>query len=137
MKVVIDTNVVLDTLLDRAPHVEPAAQVLRRVEAGRVSGALCATTLITVDYLVSRFCGSAQARSALADLVALFEIARVDGATARRALQPQYPDFEDGIVAEAARQWGAHAIVTRDLVGFRGAQMTLYTPVQFLSLFSM
>lgn len=134
MKVVFDTNVVLDTLLDRGPHTDTAIQALRLVEASRVTGGICATTLITVDYLVGRYCGQDQARSDIGDLLALFEVARVDGSAARRAMQPQYPDFEDGIVAEAARQWGAHAIVTRDPSGFRGAQMTIYTPLQFVSL---
>ena len=38
MRVLFDTNVILDVLLDREPHVEASARILYRVENGEVSG---------------------------------------------------------------------------------------------------
>ena len=43
LRVLLDTNVVLDVLLERQPHAGPAAQVLSLVDAGRLEGAVTAT----------------------------------------------------------------------------------------------
>ncbi len=60
MRVLFDTNVLLDALLAREPFVADAAFLLEAVEAGRVEGFLSATTVTDVHYLVKRQTGSAE-----------------------------------------------------------------------------
>ncbi|MFH1113104.1 MAG: PIN domain-containing protein, partial [Pseudomonadota bacterium] len=47
MKVVFDTNIVLDVLLDREPFSTSAALLFSKVERGDLDGCLCATTITT------------------------------------------------------------------------------------------
>jgi len=54
VKVLFDTNVLLDVLLNREPHAEPAARLLSLVDTGELEGVICATTVTTVHYLASR-----------------------------------------------------------------------------------
>jgi hypothetical protein len=54
MRLLVDTNVVLDVLLDRQPFAEPAARLLTAIERGQVGGLLGATTITTVFYLAER-----------------------------------------------------------------------------------
>ena len=65
MKVLVDTNVVLDVLLAREPHVVPAAEVFRLVEGSRIEAFLCATTVTTISYLLRRGLGRDKARRLL------------------------------------------------------------------------
>ena len=54
LRVVLDTNVVLDVLLERQPHAGTAARVLSLVDGGRLDGAVTATAVTTVHYLCAR-----------------------------------------------------------------------------------
>lgn len=134
MRVVVDTNVVLDALLDREPHGPAAVRLLQATERGLLHGGLCATSVTTLEYLLTSATGAAKARTLVTDLLDLFEVVRVDDAVLRRALANRGRDFEDSVLAEAARQWRAEAIVTRDLAGFKASKMTLYSPAELVSL---
>ena len=57
MKVMFDTNVVLDVLLEREPHVDAAAKLFALVDTGRMEGSICATTATTVYYIAARSFG--------------------------------------------------------------------------------
>jgi predicted nucleic acid-binding protein len=45
MKILFDTNIVLDVLLNRAPHATAAIQIFSAVENKIIEGVLCATTI--------------------------------------------------------------------------------------------
>ena len=95
MKVLLDTNVVLDVLLNRQPHVADSAQIFRLVEQGHLTGLLCATTITTLDYLLTQSLGRADSRPVLTRLLQLFDIAPVTRAVLEGALRSAMPDFED------------------------------------------
>ncbi len=133
MKVLFDTDVVLDLLLDRRPHADAAASLLSWVERGRITGLLCATAVTTIHYLASRSVGAKQARLEMDRLLALFEIAPVNRAVLKAALHGAFADFEDAVAHEAARQVDAQAIVTRNLRHFRRAAIPVYSPADMLA----
>lgn len=133
MKVLVDTNVVLDVLLDRRPFSLPAAALLSLVENKKVEAALGATTLTTIHYLVAKAGGRKMADSAVKKLLTVFEVAAVDGAVLEAATRLPLPDFEDAVLVEAARSAGADAVVTRDLRGFKKSDLPAYSPEEFLA----
>ena len=133
MKVLLDTNVVLDVLLDRKPHVADAVRIFRLVEEGRATGLLCATTLTTLDYLLTQSLGRSDARTILARLLRLFEITPVTRTVIEGALRSEMGDFEDAVLVQAARQAGADAVVTRNVRDFAKAACPVFDPRQFLA----
>ena len=133
MKVLLDTNVVLDVLLDRKPHVADAARIFRLVEEGRATGLLCAMTPTTLDYLLTQSLGRPDARPILAWLLRLFEIAPVTRTVIEGALRSEMADFEDAVLVQAARQAGADAVVTRNPKDFAKAACPVFDPRQFLA----
>jgi predicted nucleic acid-binding protein len=114
LRVLVDTNVVLDVLLDREPHVAASAEILSRVESGSISGWLCATTITTLSYLLTKAAGSEKALGDVRQILSLFEIAPVNRPVLEGALALGFHDFEDAVLHEAARQIDANAIVTRN-----------------------
>jgi predicted nucleic acid-binding protein len=132
--VLIDTNVILDLLLERAAFVNEAQRLNDRVEAGTCRAMLCATTVTTIDYLARKQLGSAAARGAVSALLSLYDIAAVTRATLHQALASDMPDFEDAVLAYSAYQSGAQAIITRNLRDFAKSPVRAYTPAQFLAL---
>ncbi len=134
MKILLDTNVVLDVLLDRKPFADQACAVFERIEVGEMSGLLCATTLTTVQYLSAKTVGRVAAVQHIRDLLTLFDIAPVNRAVLERALARPMTDFEDAVLAEAAALAGAQAIVTRNVRDFKACDLPVYTPAQWLAL---
>ena len=134
MKVLFDTNVVLDVLLDREPFAAPAAGLFVQVEQGALGGLLCATTITTVHYLAGQVVGKDRGQSEIGKLLALFEIAPVTRAMLETALTAKFSDFEDAVLHEAARHSGVQGIVTHDPKGFKQATLPIYSPVELVRL---
>ena len=130
----VDTNVVLDVLLDRQPHVEGSAAIWAAIETGLAKGSLAAHAITTIHYLVRKELGTARAKRTVSSILRVFDVATVDGAVLQEALQLSLPDFEDSVTAAAAQLAGCDFIVTRDPKGFRGSPIRPLTPEAFLPL---
>jgi predicted nucleic acid-binding protein len=127
-RILFDTNVVLDVLLDRQPHVEPSAAAWAVVEAGKLEGLLAAHAVTTIHYLLRKELGNAKAKRILSAILGVFGVAAVDGAVIQEALQLPFSDFEDAVTAAAGRSAGCDCIVTRDPKGFRGSPVPCLAP---------
>ena len=136
MRVLLDTNVVLDVLLARHPFAGPACELFGLVEHSRIEGLLCATSVTTVDYLLKQAMARADAHSALRKLLSLFEIAPVNRAVLEEALNSRVVDFEDAVIVQAGRLAGAEAVVTRNQKDFRYASLKILGPDECLSSFA-
>jgi predicted nucleic acid-binding protein len=130
--VLFDTNVVLDVLLARAPHVGHATMLLDRVAGKSLDGLLGAATVTTIHYLATKAAGTAAAQRHLRTLLGLFDVAPVTRAVLTDALELEFPDYEDAVLHEAARHAGATAIITRDAKGFAKARLKVYAPGELL-----
>jgi predicted nucleic acid-binding protein len=133
VRLLVDTNVVLDVLLERQPYASAAAQVLALADTERVHGGICATTLTTIHYLAAKAAGRRQAARLVRDLLDVFAVAPVSGQVLMAATGLDFDDFEDAVVHEAARAWGAAGIVTRDRSGFATAGLPIFEPDELLS----
>lgn len=132
MKVLFDTNVVLDLLLDRPPFAEASEQILLRAERSEIQGYLCATTITTIYYIAAKTIGGQQALLAIRRLLSLFEVAPVNRPVLEQASQSDFSDFEDAVLHEAACAVGAEAIVSRNQSDFQRARISVYLPEEML-----
>lgn len=136
MRVLFDTNVLLDALLAREPFVADAAFLMASVESGRVEGFMSATTVTDVHYLVRRQTKSAEiAMTAVIQLMALMEVCAVDREVLEQALRfvrvdtaLTLADFEDAVQVACAVVVGIEAITTRDEAGFAGSPIQVLSP---------
>ncbi len=136
MKVILDTNVVLDVLLAREPFVRTAVAIFCLVEESQIDAFLCATTITTVDYLLTQSLSVSKARDVLRKLIGLFEIATVNRPVIERALGSKIHDFEDAVLDEAGQMAGVDSIVTRNTKDFAGSALKVFEPSEFLAQFN-
>ena len=134
MRILFDTNVVLDVLLDREPHVATSLLLMKKVELGELEGVLCATSITTVDYVVGRVLNAGVASSAIRSLLSLYDISRVDRATLALALDSNFDDFEDAVLHQSGVGAGVDGIVTRNGRDFKQAELPIYSPVELQAL---
>jgi len=134
MRLLFDTNVVLDVLLDRQPYAEASAAAWAAVESGKAEGLVAAHAVTTIHYLIRKEMGAVKAKRIVSAILRVFGIAVVDGAVVQEALQLSFSDFEDAVTAAAARLAGCDCIVTRDPKGFRGSPVRSLTPEAVMPL---
>lgn len=133
MRWLVDANVVLDVLSDRAPWADASSNVLARIERGEATGFLAAHTVTTLHYLLARHGGRDAAREQTGLLLRLFEIVPVDADRLLQALDLDLPDYEDAVQAACAAKIGADALVTRNESDFEGVGVLVLSPVALLS----
>ncbi|KAM3100584.1 type II toxin-antitoxin system VapC family toxin [Phormidesmis sp. 146-35] len=113
MRILIDTNIVLDVLLDRAPFVEEGVTLFEMVERQQVQGYIAATTVTNVFYIVRKAQGQNTALDAVHRILTALELCSVDRAVIEQAIESGLKDFEDGVQFACAQLNQMDAIVTR------------------------
>ncbi|HKP53778.1 MAG TPA: PIN domain-containing protein [Chloroflexia bacterium] len=133
MRVLLDTNVVLDVLLVRAPFVETSSQVWQRVDDGSIEGYVLASAVTDIFYLARKQVGLKTAHKAIRTCLNAFEICTIDRPMLDRALMLSGSDLEDNLQEACALIYGLDAIVTRDKEGFKSSNIPTLTPAELLS----
>ncbi len=133
MNVLIDTNIVLDFLLEREPFLQDAEALFQAIGSGLVAGYVTATTLTDIFYIARRQTQSIErARQAVSITLAVMEICPVDRAVVAAALTSGMTDFEDAVQIACAIAQGLDAIVTRDARGFTAVELPVLSASQVL-----
>jgi len=133
-RILFDTNVVLDVLLDRRAHAEASVKAWAAVENGVAEGMLAAHAVTTIHYLVRRERGATRAKQVVSAVLSVLKVAAVDDLVVKEALQLPFADFEDAVTAAAARAAGCVFVVTRDSKGFRESPVPAITPEAMIPL---
>lgn len=132
MRVLLDTNVLLDVLLNRVPWFAEAAQVWDSHRDGHITAHVASFSLPTIYYIVKRHSGDLLARAAVRMCLETFEIIAVNRSTLELAAHQSGGDFEDNLQIACALQEQLQAIVTRDQNAWPASPLTVVSPTDFL-----
>ncbi|MDQ7083977.1 MAG: PIN domain-containing protein [Sulfurovum sp.] len=135
MKILLDTNIVLDILLAREPFVEEAKEIFLLIENHKIEGFICATTMTTIHYLIGRQKDKASADGLVLNLLKLFEVALVDKQILQDASLNNGVDYEDAVIYTSAKYAEIDIIITRDKRGFKNSDISILKPKEFLAFF--
>ncbi|UNU21852.1 PIN domain-containing protein [Microcoleus vaginatus PCC 9802] len=125
----MDTNIVLDFLLQREPFFQDAELLFQAIDAGQLIGYVTATTLTDIFYISRKHTRSVeQARQAVLETLTAMVICPIDRAVLESAFNSGLVDFEDAVPIFGAVAQGLDAILTRDNKGF------LSSPIPVLSI---
>lgn len=133
MKVLIDTNVIIDALQSREEFLEDARRVILGV--GDYDGYITASSITDIFYLQSKYYrDKKEAKEKLEELLEIFGVLDVTEEDCRGALRGRMVDFEDAVLVEVAMRNGVDIIVTRNKKDFKGASVEVLTPREFLEV---
>lgn len=128
MRVLIDTDVLIDLALDRSDHVEAAACLLGLFQTGAAKGFVAWHSLSNFYYLVRPVRGGAAAKDFLMELTEFIDVARTSTGSLRVAARMRLKDFEDAMQVAAAMACRADLIATRNASDFRGSPIPAMLP---------
>lgn len=136
MKIILDTNVVLDTILKRGGFFYAAYEVVKLSVQNKVEAVL-PTSIITDVYYVLNRSDKAKAKPVLEGFVGLLSMCEVVPADIHTAFASDMDDFEDAVIASVANRVKADYIVTRNKKDFIKSPVSAVTPEEFIELYSV
>ncbi|HKJ30201.1 MAG TPA: PIN domain-containing protein [Balneolales bacterium] len=137
MKVLIDTNVILDVFFKREPYFFASAQVVGLSEEGKIEGWIGATTITTIFYLLSKTLDNKRAVENVRKLLKIFHISSINRVVLEDALDTQFKDYEDAVLYQSAIHANLNTIVTRNPKDFLKSNLPVYTPKEYLALLNI
>lgn len=132
MRVLLDTNVVLDLVLERAPFASEAATLWELHQQNKLDAYISPITLINVFYITRKIKDREIASRAVAKLAQGLLVCTTDAQVLQDALTLAFNDYEDAVQHAAATHARLEAIITRNTSDFTNATLPVFTPTNFL-----
>jgi predicted nucleic acid-binding protein len=132
IKVLLDTNVVLDLLLDREGFAEAAASIWDAHCRNEVEAYIAAITPINTFFIARKLKGADLAREYVSKLLGTLKICPLDHQSLLAAEILSLPDYEDSVQVASAMFNNLDAIITRDPKDFKNSPLPVYSPTDFL-----
>jgi predicted nucleic acid-binding protein len=132
VKVLLDTNVIIDFALERQPWFADSEQIIYFAEQKQILGYISASTVSDIYYIIRKSKGKELALEFLVNLSIFCQIAAVDSSVVSMALNVNFKDFEDAIQYSAAVLNSLDIIVTRNPRDFPVAMPRILTPNQLI-----
>ncbi len=132
MIVFIDTNLVLDVMLENTDFYNESNSVLSYCDKGYdfyISAAFCTD----IFYIVKRTIHDTEiTKQIMKNLLTTVSVAGVDETCIRNALESDWSNFEDSVQHEVAQQIKADIIITRNQTDYKNSAVRIMTPAEFL-----
>ncbi|MEG3927396.1 MULTISPECIES: PIN domain-containing protein [unclassified Microcoleus] len=132
MKILIDTNIIVDVALEREPFFAESDRILTFVEEAKIQGYISASTFSDLYYIIRRDRGRDWTLDFLRQLATFCQVATVDNSVISMALTCNFKDFEDAIQYSTAVINRIDAIVTRNPRDFPVTTPRIVTPNQLI-----
>lgn len=131
----IDSDILLDVLLNRTPHAEPAAKILDMAHRHKIKLYTSGIILSNLYYILKDINKQKDVRTALLELRKIIRICKVDESIIDLALNSEWTDFEDAIQHHAALSISADALLTRNKKDYKKSKIPIFTAQEWITFF--
>lgn len=129
----IDTDVIIDFLVDRKPNSREAAIIFTLIDQRKLKGHASSLTFSNLYYILRKLEPQKKVLAKLDSLAKMFTILNVDEQNIKDALESGFPDFEDSIQYFCALESKKiEVIITRNTKDYKNSSLSVMTPGDFL-----
>ncbi len=136
MKILLDTNIVLDLLLEREPYFKGAKELFILAETKKLKAYLSASSIATIHYLTMKALNKKEADKIIDMLLKIFLVTPLDKIVFIEAIYNNGTDFEDSVIYSSVFNSNIDYIITRDKKGFKNSKVKTLDPNSFLALYN-
>ena len=133
MKLLVDTNVLLDFYQKRQPFSEDWKSILLLHIVGDVELWASAKSFTDIHYVASKQVGTRAIQQAFLESFSFLNVCSLDGNDIKKAAQLEWHDFEDCVIYQAALKTKADYILTRNTRDFEQTKIPAITPHDLLN----
>ena len=132
MKVLIDTNIILDVLCNREEFVEHSLKIFKLCEVKKIEGYISALSIPNIVYIMRKELDSKKVKEILEKLSLIFEIIDLKADDLKRASSFDFKDYEDAIQSAQASRIKANYIITRNVKDYVSSKVTAIKPSELI-----
>ena len=135
MKLLIDTNIILDALMNREPWAKSAQAIILAVAEEKAEGCITASSFTDIHYLLRKHLRDKEkTKQALLGLLTIVSVLDVTGTDCEKAFDLPMPDYEDALLAFCGKRHKVDFIITRNLKHFEGSPVKVSSPEDALKI---
>lgn len=132
MKVLVDTNVILDVLCNRKEFVADSLRVFQCCETQHITGYISALSIPNIVYIMRKELDPEQIKEVLHTLTMVFSVVELRESDLLKAAELFFGDYEDAIQSVCAVRVRADYIVTRNGKDFADSPVPAISPTDLL-----
>lgn len=136
MKVFLDTNVLMDVVMNRKPWVDDALVLFELANHRKLSLIAADLSFVNISYITRKMLSKSELYILLSDLREFVKVVEMGEFVVDEAIKAQWDDMEDCTQYYAAKRECADYIITRNIKDFSLSDIPTITPHDFLSLFA-
>ena len=133
MKLYLDTNVILDLILNRAPFFDDIARIITLYEMGECELFTSSVSIVNCNYILGKNIDRKEVIDNLKILRSFCSILTVSELEIDKSLNSNFKDFEDAVQYFTCIKNDCNFIITRDLKDFKNSEIPAITPTEFLA----
>ena len=133
MKILIDTNIILDVMCSRKEFVEDSLKVFKYCEVQKLKGYISALSIPNIVYIMRKQLDREQIKGVLATLTSLFSVIDLKESDLIKAAEMNFSDYEDAVQAVSADRIKADYIVTRNVKDYKNSRVSAVTPTELFA----
>lgn len=133
MKLLLDTNIVVD-IISRRSGYEESLNVLKYCEIKKVEGIVSVATVLDVMYILRKHIKPEKVKNVVQTFIAIVDVADVKNTDILGAFNSEMTDYEDAVQAICAKRNRVDYIITRNKKDFAKSPVPALLPSEVLSL---
>ncbi len=132
----VDTDVIIDFLIDREPFSQRSAEVFALAEKEEIVIYVSSLCFGNIFYVLRKLVGFEKAMDLLQKLESITETLPVGKIIIKQALSERFADFEDSIQHfTAVQEPRIRKIITRNVRDFKKSKLVIQTPDEFIAAY--
>lgn len=133
-RVLIDSDVILDSFFNRKPFAESATIILSMCETGKISGFLTPLIYSNVYYILRQTAKHEKVIEKLKQLLEITDVIQMDRKVVKNALNSEFKDFEDALQHFSALNSNhIDLVLTRNLKDYKSSKLGVFTPESYIN----
>lgn len=132
MKVLIDTNIILDVLCNRSEFIEDSIKIFKLCEVKKITGYISSLSIPNIIYIMRKELDKNKVKEILEKLSIIFNIIDLKFDDLKKATILNIEDYEDAIQSAQASRIKANYIITRNVKDYNNSKISAIKPSELI-----
>ncbi len=132
-KLFIDSDVLLDLLLDREPFSEDTAILIEKSIESQIKLYTSILSIANMHYIIGRLETKKRADSKINKILKIISIENSGQTVIDKATKSKFTDFEDSIQNFCAVEASHKILITRNTKDYKESELSIFTPKEYLA----
>jgi predicted nucleic acid-binding protein len=133
MKILVDTNVILDVLCNRPEFIEASSKVWKYCEVDQIEGYISALSVPNIVYILRKELTPQKTEQLIQQITMIFKVVDLKSTDLKAAAKMLSSDYEDALQAVTAERLRVDFIITRNVKDFKQSKVLALTPAELLA----